>query len=644
MNLRFICAENVANFTEFVKAFSQFGSEMVELAHLTGDRQNDLKGERRRAQMAAARQILERSTMMLLTSSKACLRHPDCDTARENRDAVFTQMRRAMNLIHFVVKDGVIPELAAAAASVDTHYSRRNHRQGNYSLYHSGITNRISHVDWRVQDYDQCLTAHNAIKRFEDLVEMSRMSLCGGSYRERLISAFDSLVERTQDFTDSAYTTHEHREKILLLCDRAKLELNQLLRIGVCLDEAGSTAPTEDFEASIVQTIRGSNELKHQLKITALDHADELFKLTDEMDTVNRLKNSALSGDHDRLEEYAEYFSEHSEHVQEVCKLLHNVATNETLQITSKITESSLRVYGPQFLNACHTLCIYPNSKIAKENLEVFIDVWISLYSDVHQLSKEIGELLRGADRFHQLSLPRQSRPPKSVSIQGPSTFIPGSSNPQFKVTPLDTEEQEKIAKTGIEMKNVTSEMDTEAEKWPDSEDNDIVRRAKTMSQLAFLMYQFTRGEGELNTTQDLFTQAEFFAEEANKFYKVVRHFTYQVPSGPLKKELLEHLDKVPTFVQQLQFTVKNSTVGKAATFTKVDNVIQETKNLMTFVTKTVNSCLTCSSTYNLDMGAVRARSRTLSPSGRYGEDDGAYDGGSGMGSKGGTASSDPNI
>lgn len=66
--------ESVSNFTEFVKAFSQFGAEMVELAHLTGDRQNDLKDERRRAQMAAARQVLERSTMMLLTSSKvSCL-------------------------------------------------------------------------------------------------------------------------------------------------------------------------------------------------------------------------------------------------------------------------------------------------------------------------------------------------------------------------------------------------------------------------------------------------------------------------------------------------------------------------------------------------------------------------------------------
>ena len=62
--------ESVTNFTEFVKAFSQFGTEMVELAQLTGDRQADLKDERRRAQMGAARHVLERSTMMLLTSAK----------------------------------------------------------------------------------------------------------------------------------------------------------------------------------------------------------------------------------------------------------------------------------------------------------------------------------------------------------------------------------------------------------------------------------------------------------------------------------------------------------------------------------------------------------------------------------------------
>ena len=32
--------EGVITFTDFVQAFSQFGSDMVELAHLSGDRQN----------------------------------------------------------------------------------------------------------------------------------------------------------------------------------------------------------------------------------------------------------------------------------------------------------------------------------------------------------------------------------------------------------------------------------------------------------------------------------------------------------------------------------------------------------------------------------------------------------------------------
>lgn len=65
-------------------------------------------------------------------------------------------------------------------------------------------------------------------------------------------------------------------------------------------------------------------------------------------------------------------------------------------------------------------------------------------------------------------------------------------------------------------------------------ENNDIVKRAKNMSAMAFSMYQFTRGEGVLKTTQDLFTQAEYFAEEANRLYKVIRQFSYQVNSNVL--------------------------------------------------------------------------------------------------------------
>lgn len=82
-------------------------------------------------------------------------------------------------------------------------------------------------------------------------------------------------------------------------------------------------------------------------------------------------------------------------------------------------------------------------------------------------------------------------------------------------------------------MKMITSDLEAETEKWGEEgaseEDNDIVRRAKIMSNMAYNMYQFTRGEGALKTTQDLFTQAEYFAEEANRLYKVVRQFSYMV-------------------------------------------------------------------------------------------------------------------
>lgn len=81
-------------------------------------------------------------------------------------------------------------------------------------------------------------------------------------------------------------------------------------------------------------------------------------------------------------------------------------------------------------------------------------------------------------------------------------------------------------------MKMLTNEMDmAETDKWngESDENNDIVKRAKNMSSMAFSMYEFTKGEGTLRTTQDLFTQAEYFAEEANRLYKVVRQFSYQV-------------------------------------------------------------------------------------------------------------------
>lgn len=77
-------------------------------------------------------------------------------------------------------------------------------------------------------------------------------------------------------------------------------------------------------------------------------------------------------------------------------------------------------------------------------------------------------------------------------------------------------------------MKLITSETEAEADKWEEP-DNAVVKRAKNMSSMAFSMYLFTRGEGPLRTTHDLFVQAQFFAQEGNKLYSTIQHFAQRV-------------------------------------------------------------------------------------------------------------------
>lgn len=49
------------------------------------------------------------------------------------------------------------------------------------------------------------------------------------SCQENLPAAVEAVLERTQDFTDSAYTSHEHREAILESSERLKAEVDHLL-------------------------------------------------------------------------------------------------------------------------------------------------------------------------------------------------------------------------------------------------------------------------------------------------------------------------------------------------------------------------------------------------------------------------------
>ncbi|XP_060582034.1 alpha-catulin-like isoform X2 [Ruditapes philippinarum] len=555
--------ESVDSFTDFVQAFSKFGNNMVELAHLTGDRQNDLKSDKQKAQMASARAVLEKSTMMLLPSCKTCLRHPECYSARQNRHGLFIQMRQALFLIHNVATD-----------------------TGYHSVTNGNTSPTVVNGDSGIVLGGSGQSANKAIKDFEDQVEMVRVTHINNYFADKLRSALDVVIETTQDFTDSAYTSHDHREKIMEIVEQLQQAVHVLIKTGVLQMHKDSIA-TQELETSILKTLEVSKSLKKQLQETAMEQASELFKCNEDHMLLRSLQTAGISGEVGSVDELSVKFEEHIEQLEEVCKLFRHIATTEPLVITAEHNEIILRSMGPLILHAARTLAQYPGSKIAKENLDLFADAWESQINDLSILVKEVNDFCQGkTDRLVYMSLPRPGKHGSTSKILRPGK--------------LDAEEQAKIAKLGLEMKLITSEMDAETDKWEEP-DNDIVKRAKNMSSMAFSMYLFTRGEGPLKTTQDLFVQAEYFAEEGKKLYRTVRDFSNKVPMCPQKDDLLLHGDRIPTCCQNLLSTLKASTYGKSATFNKVDGAIQETKNLMNAIAKVVTVCFVCATKFNID-------------------------------------------
>ena len=71
--------------------------------------------------------------------------------------------------------------------------------------------------------------------RVKDMVEVVRVTLVGTNTESRLVTTLESLIEATQDFTDSAYTTHDHRQQILMICEQLRHQLGVVMRIGASL-------------------------------------------------------------------------------------------------------------------------------------------------------------------------------------------------------------------------------------------------------------------------------------------------------------------------------------------------------------------------------------------------------------------------
>lgn len=164
---------------------------------------------------------------------QTCLRHPDSQTAKENRTTVFCQMRRAIDLIHYVVKDGVWEGGGGSGAYASNGAAGGCNAGGCAPSGDCGGGGPANAVVCK----DEGQTLSEVLRNLDSLVEMTRLTLTLAD-KDSLNRAVDFVVDRTQDFTDSAYTSHERRENIILLRERIKIQLEQLVRIAAGLVSA----------------------------------------------------------------------------------------------------------------------------------------------------------------------------------------------------------------------------------------------------------------------------------------------------------------------------------------------------------------------------------------------------------------------
>ena len=72
-----------------------------------------MKDDKRKSQLSSARWILEKSTAMILSASKAYLKHLECECAKENVSLVYAFLQQALDTVHFVAVDsGAMHQLA----------------------------------------------------------------------------------------------------------------------------------------------------------------------------------------------------------------------------------------------------------------------------------------------------------------------------------------------------------------------------------------------------------------------------------------------------------------------------------------------------------------------------------------------------
>ncbi|KAL4231940.1 Catenin alpha-1 [Mactra antiquata] len=325
--------KNASSQQELMDSFKEFGKSVVELSERAAQRQNDLKDPRRRDDLAASRATLKKSSMMLLTASKAYVRHPELAAARANRDWAYEQLCDAVNTISGV---------AQATGQSSAHP-------------YEGAGELAAALDELMQKVIMDPLTYNEVRM--------RPSL-----EERL----ESIISGAALMADSSCTRDDRRQRIIQECNAVRQALQDLLT--EYMNNAGRAEPSEDLDRAIDNMQRKTKDLRRQLRKAVVDHVSDSFLETNVPLLV--LIEAAKAGDERGVEECAISFTDHANKLVEVANLACSMSSNEEGVKMVRLAASEIEKLCPQVINAARVLAARPRSKVAQENMDVFKDAW----------------------------------------------------------------------------------------------------------------------------------------------------------------------------------------------------------------------------------------------------------------------------
>jgi len=324
--------KSVSSQAELMDGMNRFGKSAADLMTQAAKRQYELKDPVQRDDLAAARAVLKKHSMMLLTASKAYVRHPELAAAKANRDYVLRQVCEAVSTISDVAQ-------GKNSAGISTF-------EGNGELA-------------------------AALDDFDDQIIINPLFYEESKFRPSLEERLESIISGAALMADSSCTRDERRERIVAECNSVRQALQDLL--NEYMTNAGNK-PTKQLDTAIETMCRKTRDLRRQLRKAVVDHVSDSF-LESGIPLII-LVEAAKAGKEKEVDEYSLVFTEHANKLVEVANLACSMSANEDGVKMVRYAAQQIQNLCPQVINAARILASRPRSKVAQENMEVFKNAW----------------------------------------------------------------------------------------------------------------------------------------------------------------------------------------------------------------------------------------------------------------------------